>query len=256
MTNKPTVFVVDDDAAARKSVMAMVSEMGISAEAFSSAEEFLGSSSLGEPGCLITDVRMLGMSGVELQEKLLSLGSPLPVIVITAHAETPLTVRAIKNGAVTLLEKPCREHELWDAIRDALELDQKNHATLAKRQETMQRIGQLTPEEHRVMDLMVEGHANKVIARLLDVSIRNASAARVQQDADKFSCRIGSNGGGSWRGGKSDRPVPWACMTAPVGPSPIIRPTCVGGSGSRRLFSVSRPGQGGIANRFLNNSRR
>jgi len=113
MTAKPTVFVVDDDELARTSVCALVCSMGIPAEPFSSAEEFLDHYVEGLPGCLVTDVRMLGMSGLELQERLRELDIHLPVVVMTAYAKTPLTVRAIQGGAVTLLEKPCEDDELW-----------------------------------------------------------------------------------------------------------------------------------------------
>ena len=123
MSNEPTVFVVDDDELARDSVCALVQSMGIRAESFSSAEEFLEQYVDGRPGCLVTDVRMTGMSGLELQEKLQELKIPLPVIVMTAYAKTSLTVRAMQSGAVTVLEKPCEENELWDAIRTALARD-------------------------------------------------------------------------------------------------------------------------------------
>jgi FixJ family two-component response regulator len=100
------------------------------------------------------------------------------VIIITAHAETPLTVRAMKKGALTVLEKPCRDYELYDAIRDALAQDSRNRTQFAQQQDFLQRLGTLTPQERVVLDLMAEGHANKVIARRMDVSVRTIENRR------------------------------------------------------------------------------
>ena len=121
MSDQPVIFVVDDDDQARKAVMALVGAMGVETRGYSSAEEFLAAYNGRRPACLVTDVRMLGMSGLELQEELLRRGESVPVIVLTAFATTPGTVRAMKNGAVTLLEKPCRDDELWEALQDAEE---------------------------------------------------------------------------------------------------------------------------------------
>ena len=176
--NDPTVFVVDDDQGARDSVKALVRSMGIQAETFASAEEFLEQLDPGRPGCLVTDVRMLGLSGIELQEKLASDGITLPVIIITAHAETPLTVRAVKKGAVTVLEKPCRDYELYDSIRDALAQDARTRSQSAGKQDFLDKLDTLIPQERVVLDLMVEGLANKVIARRLSVSVRTVENRR------------------------------------------------------------------------------
>ena len=123
MANEPTVFVVDDDELARTSVCMLVRSMGVRSHSFSSAEEFLDYYVPGWPGCLVTDVRMLGMSGLELQRALTARGVTLPVVVLTAYATTPLTVRAMQQGAVTLVEKPYQQDELWNAIQEALEID-------------------------------------------------------------------------------------------------------------------------------------
>tara|TARA_B100000809_G_scaffold261314_1_gene309943 strand:- start:353 stop:961 length:609 start_codon:yes stop_codon:yes gene_type:complete len=172
MSDEPVVYVVDDDADARESVSALVESMGLRAEAFASAEDFLGRVNDSCQGCVVTDVRMLGINGLELQERLLGQEIPLPVIVITAHADVPLAVRAMQNGAVTLLEKPCREQELWDSIRTALTLDAESRSLFDLRRETQQRFSTLTNEEQRVMQLMVDGKLNKVIASQLDISTR------------------------------------------------------------------------------------
>jgi RNA polymerase sigma factor (sigma-70 family) len=173
----PAVFVVDDDEMARDSVCALVHSMGLPARAFASAESFLAAYA-GEPGCLVTDVRMLGMSGTELQEQLARADVPLPVIVITGFATTPLTVQAVQRGAVTVLEKPCSDQELWDAIRKGLAQDAESRQQRARRRELQNRIDQLTPQERQVMDRMLAGQPNKSIARALGVSVRTVESRR------------------------------------------------------------------------------
>lgn len=178
MPHEPTVFVVDDDDQARNSVCALVRSMGLKATPFSSAEEFLDFYVKGQPGCLVTDVRMIGMSGIELQEQLNEMGALLPVVVMTAYARTPLTVRAMRAGAVTMLDKPYDDDNLWDAIRKALAVDASQRAVREHREEIRGRVALLTPNEREVMDLIVSGKANKVIARQLDVSIRTVENRR------------------------------------------------------------------------------
>jgi two-component system, LuxR family, response regulator FixJ len=172
MIAEPTVFVVDDDEDARDSVCSLVRSMGIGALPFPSGEAFLASYVDAGPGCLVTDVRMAGMSGIELQEKLCQRNISLPVIILTAYARTRVTVRAMAAGAVTLLEKPYDEDELWDAIRKALARDAERRADVQRRREIRQGVEQLTPGERAVMDLIVQGLPNKVIARKLDLSVR------------------------------------------------------------------------------------
>lgn len=178
MKTETTVYVVDDDPDARDSVGALVSSMGIRAETFASAEEFLDSYRPSGPGCLVTDVRMLGMSGLELQDELAKRNLFLPVIVLTAYARTATTVRAVKAGAVTLLEKPYEEDDLWDAIRRALEEDSRSRARHEYLQDVRTRLARLTPAERQVMDFVVEGVPNKTIAVRLDISLRTVEAHR------------------------------------------------------------------------------
>jgi FixJ family two-component response regulator len=178
MSNEPTVFVVDDDEAARVSVCALVRSMGVPAQSFSSAEEFLEFSKPELIGCLVTDVRMLGMSGIELQEELSKAGSELPVIVLTAFARTPLTVRAMRNGAVTMLDKPYHDDDLWEAICKALALDAERRGQRAERDEIRGRMSKLSPSEREVLRLIVDGAANKVIANRLGVSLRTVENRR------------------------------------------------------------------------------
>ncbi|HUT87938.1 MAG TPA: response regulator [Thermoguttaceae bacterium] len=178
MSSEPTVFVVDDDPQGRKSVCALVRSMGIPAESFASAEEFLEAYLQERPGCLVTDVRMFGMSGLELQEELKRRNVLLPAVVLTAYARTPITVRAMKAGAVTLLEKPYDDDDLWDAIRAALTEDSASRADHQQRRKIRDRIARLTPAERKVMDMMVQGKANKAIAHELDISVRTVENRR------------------------------------------------------------------------------
>jgi len=178
MERGPIVFVVDDDEQARMSVCALVQSMGLRAKAFSSAEEFLASYHEAGPACLVVDVRMLGMSGLELQEELNRRNLLLPVIVLTAYARIPMTVRAIKAGAVTLLEKPYEDDDLWDAIRRALAHDAERRSEYERREEIRGRAGRLTSAERQVMEMVVQGKANKAIAKQLDISVRTVENRR------------------------------------------------------------------------------
>jgi FixJ family two-component response regulator len=177
-TAEPTVFVVDDDRMARESVCALVRSLGVRAESFASAEEFLAAYTADRPGCLVTDVRMLGMSGVELQQRLIDDGVSLPVIVLTAYPRTSLTVKVMQQGAVTLLEKPYEDDELWDAIRGALANDARTREELGWVQEVRRRWETLTDKEREVLDGIVAGKANKVIARDLGISVRTVENRR------------------------------------------------------------------------------
>lgn len=173
-----TVFVVDDDVAVRGSLIALVSALGMAVKAYASGEEFLREYE-GQRGCLITDVRMPGgMTGIELQGQLKSRNMMLPVIVITAYAETSLTVHAMQSGAVTLLEKPYRDHELLDAIQSALRSDRIRSSERQETNEIFERMSTLTDSERTVLDLIIDGITNKVIAKRLDVSIRTVENRR------------------------------------------------------------------------------
>ncbi|MCC9607048.1 response regulator [Blastopirellula sp. JC732] len=178
MPTTPTVFIIDDDPAARESIGMLIDSLGLKTEQFSSAEEFLSAFSADRCGCVITDVRMLGLSGVELQERLLAVGYRIPVILITAHANTQTTVRAMRNGAVTFLDKPCKEQEIVDAVNEAIALDAKWRAEDIDKEEAERLYQTCTEGEKDVMRLMVQGKANKVIARRLDVSLRTVEARR------------------------------------------------------------------------------
>ncbi|MBI1314300.1 response regulator [bacterium] len=178
MVSKPVVYVVDDDDLARRSVCALVQSMGISAVSFASAEEFLNAYEPDAPGCLVTDVRMLGMSGLELQQELIDRAISLPVIVMTAFPRTPMTVEVIQKGAVTVLEKPYVDDDLWDAIRKALALDKDVRQQREEQERVRQRFALLTDREVEVLNLIMEGRSNKQIAAALKVSIRTVENRR------------------------------------------------------------------------------
>lgn len=178
MSETPTVYVVDDDNDSREAVEMLLAEMKVHYESFASAEEFLESYAGHRPGCLVTDVRMLKMSGLELQEELQRRDIGISVVVVTGYADTPVVVRAIKNGAVTLLEKPCRNHELWDAIRAGLAQDAENYQREQRQRELQSRLDSLTQAERDVLDLIVTGAPNKAIAAKLDISVRTVEVRR------------------------------------------------------------------------------
>ena len=173
-----TVFIVDDDDNVRASVCALVSSLGCHAQAFASAEELLASDALENRGVLVVDLRMSGMSGLDLQDELLRRKCQLPVIILTAYARTSTTVRAMQTGAVTLIEKPYHDDDLWDAIRTAMNEEEAAWTAEQCRREICERIVTLTPEERRVVDLIVEGHPNKQIANQLGIALRTVEKRR------------------------------------------------------------------------------
>lgn len=178
MTTSAKVYVVDDDQQACKAVLTLVQTMGLEVESFASAEDFLDAYDGHRPACLVTDVRMLGMSGLELQEHLNKLGISLSVVVLTAFANTNTTVRAMRNGALTLMEKPCDDDLLWESIRAGIAADQQNWQLEQRTSNIQERLATLTPKEREVLEHIVAGEANKVIANRLDVSVRTVENHR------------------------------------------------------------------------------
>ena len=178
MENNMTVFIVDDDPAARDSVAVLVKSKGLPVRAFASAEEFLAEYQPGDSGCLVVDVRMTGMTGLELLEVLRQRNAALPVIIITGFGDVPTAVRAMRAGAFTFLEKPCRDQELWAAIQRALDSATKLQAENDRKTSVEARLATLTPDELRVMREMVIGKPNKVIASDLDIGLRTVELRR------------------------------------------------------------------------------
>jgi two-component system response regulator FixJ len=180
VNDEPTVFVVDDDPAVLRSMTALVQVVFPRAEGYCSAAEFLAAYRPGRPGCLVLDVAMPRMSGLELHRKLIEDRIDLPVVFVTGHANVQMAVGAMQAGAVNFLEKPFREQDLWDSIRRALELDERNRRRKARRCRAQERIAQLTPGEREVLDLILEGKLNKEIAAQLGLSIRTVEDRRAR----------------------------------------------------------------------------
>src|SRR5262245_37245106 len=178
MDPNATVFVVDDDAAARESVLALVGQKGVRAKGFASAEEFLAQFSPQLTGCLVVDVRMTGMSGLQLLQQLHAKQSTLPAIVITGYADVPMAVRAMQSGALTFLEKPCQDQELWQAIQKALDKETSMQTLRRQKGEIESRLATLTEDEVAVLRKLLEGLPNKRIAVDLDIGLRTVELRR------------------------------------------------------------------------------
>lgn len=177
---KPTVFIVDDDLGVLDSLEFLMRSVDLRAEIYKSAREFLDAFDPQRPGCLVLDVRMPEMSGLELQERLGSMGSVLPIIFITAHGDIPMAVQAVKAGAVDFVQKPFRDQDLIDKVQTALKHDAELRRQLADRAEIIARIESLTPREREVMDLVVAGRPNKAIAHALEISQRTVEIHRAR----------------------------------------------------------------------------
>jgi two-component system, LuxR family, response regulator FixJ len=177
---RPTIFVVDDDSAVRDALKLLLRSVGQAVETYGSAQEFLDAYSEDRPGCLVLDIRMPGMSGLELQQKLNEKHSILPIIFITGHGDVPMAVEAMQAGAVDFIQKPFRDQDLIDRINQALEKDGSNRAALGERNDIRRRLETLTPREREVLDLVVHGKANKVIAGDLKLSQRTVEIHRAR----------------------------------------------------------------------------
>jgi two-component system, LuxR family, response regulator FixJ len=180
VNEEATVFLIDDDPAVLKALAAMVRAVFPHVQVFSSAAEFLAAYHADQPGCLVLDVAMPRMSGLELQRRLIQDKITLPIIFATAHGNVPMAVEAMQMGAVSFLEKPVQEQQLWDNIRKALELDAQNRRRRARRQRVEQRLTHLTPGEREVLDLILEGKMNKEIAADLHLSTRTIEDRRAK----------------------------------------------------------------------------
>jgi two-component system response regulator FixJ len=180
MNNQTTVFVVDDDQAMRNSLKWLIESVGMQVETYASADDFIRNYYPGRAGCLLLDVRMPGMSGLELQEQFIHQQIKIPIIIITGHGDVPMAVRAMKAGAVDFIEKPFNDELLLESIRNALTLDQEQRVMQSERAEIAARLAQLTPREHEVMEMVTSGKANKEIAIALGVSAKTVEAHRAR----------------------------------------------------------------------------
>src|SRR5262245_51887283 len=167
---EPIVFVVDDDASVRDSLRRLITSVGLKVEVFPNARAFLAAPRPDAPGCLVLDVRLPGLSGLDLQRELAETDAALPIIFITGHGDIPMSVRAMKAGAVEFLTKPFRQQDLLDAIRGAIERDRAMRAERRERAELRGRYAALTPRERDVMARVIGGLLNKQIASELGTS--------------------------------------------------------------------------------------
>jgi FixJ family two-component response regulator len=180
MPEGQTVFVVDDDSAMRESMALMLDQAGFRVRTFANAQTFLESCGPGDAGCLVLDLRMPGMSGLDLQRTLTRLGYTLPIVFLSAFGDVPATVRAIQGGALDFLEKPVSMEVLIGRIRQSLGEDRRRRSLAAEEFRVRALYGQLTPREREVMDLAVKGLANKAIAAHLGISPRTVENHRAR----------------------------------------------------------------------------
>jgi two-component system, LuxR family, response regulator FixJ len=176
----PLIYVVDDDDGMRRALDTLLCTVGYKTAIFSRPTEFLANFKADAPGCLVLDIRMPDMSGLEVQQQLNRIGSMMPVIFITGHGDVPMAVQAMKEGAFEFIQKPFRDQDLLDRINHALKLDAENRSTVARRAEVLHRLETLTPRERQVMDMVVDGAANKVIAIDLNLSERTVEIHRAK----------------------------------------------------------------------------
>lgn len=178
MIDSDTIYVVDDDEAVLLSVQAMLKQHGYSCGCFLTAEEFLRAAPRDLPGCVITDLQMPEISGVELQQRLVADQSPLSVVVVTGVADVPTTVALMERGAVTLLEKPYNHDDLVHAVERGLEASRKRWMERQSRQSVVDRLATLSDDERRVMECMLTGQPNKAVAHRLELSMRTVDRRR------------------------------------------------------------------------------
>ncbi|CAA0115457.1 response regulator transcription factor [Zhongshania aliphaticivorans] len=180
MTIEATVYLVEDDEAVRDSLQMVLESVGHKVVSYSRADSFLEDYTTEMAGCMVLDIRMPGMNGMELQRQLNSRNSILPIIFVTGHGDVPMAVDAMQRGAVDFVQKPYREEELLGKIQQAIAADAENRADLEEKHKIRAKLADLTPRESQVMELMIEGKANKVIAYDLDISQRTVEIHRAR----------------------------------------------------------------------------
>ena len=179
-TEAATVMVVDDDAGVRNAMRALLKSVGLGSTLFASGPEFLASYQPHQHGCLVLDIRMPGMSGLELQQQLNLRGAVIPVIFMSGHADIPMAVEAMQHGAFDFLQKPFRDQDLLDRIQRAIAKDAELRRSLGQHERIKAHLNDLTPREREVLDLMTQGLQNKAIAQKLNVSPRTIEIHRAR----------------------------------------------------------------------------
>lgn len=180
MNDNQTVFIVDDDEGVRDGLSLLLATVGVSCELYESAQEFLDAYDGEKRGCLVLDIRMPRMTGLDLQKKLQEMGSALPVIFITGHGDIPMAVEAMRRGALDFIRKPFREHDLLERINEALNIDEDAHRKALDREALAERLSTLSQREKEVFDRVADGQMNKVIAADLGISERTVEVHRGQ----------------------------------------------------------------------------
>ncbi len=175
-----TVFVVDDDEQVRDAMKLLMNSVGLQVETFASGEEYLEQFDPARPGCLLLDVRMQGISGLDVQERLVLEQVQPPIIIITGHGDVPMAVRAVKAGAVDFIEKPFNEQVLLDSVHRAIELDGEHRGRALQLADISEHLQRLTPREREILDLVVAGKRNKEIAGELGISQSTVEAHRAK----------------------------------------------------------------------------
>ena len=175
---QPTVFVVDDDEAITQQIGELVNTVGLNVRTFPSAKDFLNSYDTAARGCLVSDVRMPGLSGFELHTQLMEMNSPLPVIFITAYAEVAMAVEAMKNGAFDFIEKPIRNQGLVERIQGAITADGERRRMHMEKAQIDAKLNKLTPRESQIMEELLAGKTNKIIAKELGISTKTVDFHR------------------------------------------------------------------------------
>lgn len=178
--NEPTVFVVDDDKADRWLLVSLMKAVNLRVKTYGSSEEFLAAYEPTHPGCLVLDVRMPGMSGLELQEELIKRGSTLPVILLTGYVDVPIVKRGLKANAIDVIEKPFNDQQLIARIQQAIRIDAESRREQAQLADIAERVAQLTRREGEVMVLVSQGNANKQIAVSLGLSEKTIEVDRAR----------------------------------------------------------------------------
>ena len=180
MADEQTVFIVDDDEGVREGLNLLLDTVGQPCELYSSAQDFLDSYKEGRGGCLVLDIRMPRMTGLDLQERLIEMGSQLPIIFITGHGDIPMAVDAMRRGAMDFIRKPFREHDLLERINEALAFDSSSREQAVDRQVLVDKLASLSKRETEVFERVADGEMNKVIAMDLGISERTVEVHRSQ----------------------------------------------------------------------------
>lgn len=178
MNSKAIVHIIDDDESVRKSLRWLIESVGLQVSCYESANAFEQTKLQEGPGCMVLDVRMPGMSGLELQERMNMQDLPLPTIIVTGHADVPMAIRALKNGAFDFIEKPYNDQHLLDRVQEAISSSTASQSAETLKQDAKQKINNLTPREREIMIMVTEGEPNKRIAMQLNLSIKTVETHR------------------------------------------------------------------------------